>query len=243
MPIPDDVGTLDAVATGKMDNVLRGALRKLLDSEGVDPLAYSLDGHTRDECLILEPEPGGWCVYYSERGGRSGPEHYATEDDACDEMARMLLADRGNRYVLIVGPLPPDEADVGFDTWLREHGFDRSALRPDDYRVDNPILRAGEQRMTPRRMVEKRSPATVIVGIIATGCTRPIGRTLDTSRPVCAALRAILRPVFNSRDACGPAPVSAVPVGASVEVAPSRSRRGSGARRRPTRRVARRSPR
>lgn len=124
--------------------MIRERLRQLLDREGVDPGAYSLDGERRDECLILEIQPGGWCVYYSERGLRSGEMHFETEDEACDEMARLLLADRGNRYVLVVGPLPPEEADEAFDLWLGEHGFVRSELPPDDILVDNPVLRAGE---------------------------------------------------------------------------------------------------
>lgn len=126
-------------------DVNRTGLCELLDREGVDPDAYSVDGARRNECLILEVEPGGWCVYYSERGLRSGEQHFDTEDEACEEMAQMLLRDQSNRYVLVVGPLEPDAADEAFGAWLSGHGFNRESLRRDDWRVDNPVLRAGEQ--------------------------------------------------------------------------------------------------
>jgi len=128
-----------------MSTMNRTGLHELLDREGVDPDAYSLEGARRDECLILEVGAGGWCVYYSERGLRSGERHFETEDDACEEMAQMLLRDHGNRYQLVVGPLEPDAADRAFDLWLAEHDFRAETLRPDDVRVDNPVLRAGEQ--------------------------------------------------------------------------------------------------
>jgi hypothetical protein len=93
----------------------------------------------------LEIEEGGWCVYYAERGLRSGEKHFETEHDACESMAQSLLADRTNRYVLVVGPLPAPDADAAFDLWLTDHQLTKSNLEPDAVRVDNPILRPGEQ--------------------------------------------------------------------------------------------------
>src|SRR3954447_22643072 len=46
-------------------------LRRLLDAEGIDPCAYSLDGGLPDEAYVLEHRPGCWVVYYSERGLRT----------------------------------------------------------------------------------------------------------------------------------------------------------------------------
>ena len=69
----------------------------MLASERVSPDAFSLHGAVPDECLCLLPEPGGWVVFYAERGGRSNPQHFDTESEACDFMASRLLPDAGNR--------------------------------------------------------------------------------------------------------------------------------------------------
>jgi hypothetical protein len=75
----------------------RADLEQLLSQERVRPDAYSLYGEVPDECLCLLPEPGGWTVFYSERGERTGPRHFETEAEACDFIAMRLLADPGNR--------------------------------------------------------------------------------------------------------------------------------------------------
>lgn len=75
----------------------RRRLENLLISEGVNPDAYSLTGEVPDECLCVLPELGGWSVFYSERGGRTGHTRFEAEDEACDFMALRLLADPGNR--------------------------------------------------------------------------------------------------------------------------------------------------
>lgn len=77
--------------------MMRAELQQLLDRERVRPDAYSLYGQVPDECLCLLPEPGGWTVFYSERGGRTAPRHFETEGEASDFMASRLLADSGNR--------------------------------------------------------------------------------------------------------------------------------------------------
>jgi hypothetical protein len=76
----------------------RRSLRELLEAEGVRDDAYSLDGD-RDESMCLEPITGGWAVYYSERGLRSGERRFATEDEACQFLAARLLADPSNRVM------------------------------------------------------------------------------------------------------------------------------------------------
>jgi hypothetical protein len=77
--------------------VTRTELERLLIQEHVRSDAYSLYGDIPDECLCLVPETGGWLVFYSERGGRTGGRHFETESEACDFMAMRLLADAGNR--------------------------------------------------------------------------------------------------------------------------------------------------
>lgn len=74
----------------------RRSLRELLGAEHVREDAYSLDGD-RDESMCLEPVTGGWAVYYSERGLRSGERRFETEDEACQFLAARLLADPSNR--------------------------------------------------------------------------------------------------------------------------------------------------
>jgi len=58
---------------------------------------YALDGGSPDEALCLQPGQGGWIVFYSERGGRTGERWFETEHEACDFMANRLLGDSGNR--------------------------------------------------------------------------------------------------------------------------------------------------
>ena len=48
----------------------RVSLKDLLDRERVRPDAYALDRDAQDEALCLQPNEGGWIVFYSERGNR-----------------------------------------------------------------------------------------------------------------------------------------------------------------------------
>jgi len=77
--------------------VNRQSLTALLTAEHVRADAYSIDGSVKDEALCLVAGAGGWFVFYSERGLRSGERKFETEDDACDFLARRLLADPSNR--------------------------------------------------------------------------------------------------------------------------------------------------
>jgi hypothetical protein len=54
--------------------MMRAELRRLLNHEHVRPDSYSLYGEVPDECLCVLPEPGGWVVFYSERGERTFSE-------------------------------------------------------------------------------------------------------------------------------------------------------------------------
>jgi hypothetical protein len=72
-------------------------LRRVLDVEGVDPDAYSLTGGAPSETYVLEPGPGRWSVFYSERGLRTGEAVFHTEDDACRHLLDLLLRDPTTR--------------------------------------------------------------------------------------------------------------------------------------------------
>jgi hypothetical protein len=65
--------------------------------EKVRPDAYSFEGGFPSERYVLDVEPGGWVVYYSERGERVGESHFETEDEACSELLMRLLKDRSTR--------------------------------------------------------------------------------------------------------------------------------------------------
>lgn len=69
-------------------------LKEALEKAGLDTYFASLEGEIRDECLILErPKSGGWCVYYSERGQRTGEHWFTTEDEACQFIFNRLSRD------------------------------------------------------------------------------------------------------------------------------------------------------
>lgn len=75
----------------------RDDLRETLAAEGVNPQSYRLNGEHADETYILEPEPIGWAVYYSERGLRSGERLFADEDAACAHLLGVILRDSTTR--------------------------------------------------------------------------------------------------------------------------------------------------
>jgi hypothetical protein len=60
-------------------------------SAGVPDWFYVTDGGLgTGECVGIEPVPGGWSVYYSERGGKSPLEQCADEDAACRALLRRV---------------------------------------------------------------------------------------------------------------------------------------------------------
>jgi hypothetical protein len=77
--------------------VTRQELVDLLYAEGIDPNAYSLRGGMPDEKLCVERSKGGWAVYYSERGLRSGECWFPTEDEACEDFWHRLARDPTTR--------------------------------------------------------------------------------------------------------------------------------------------------
>lgn len=77
--------------------VNRDLLQKLLDKEGIDPSAYSLDGGSPFEAYVLEERAPSWTVYYSERGLRSGEVEFESEDEACSYLLELVLRDPTTR--------------------------------------------------------------------------------------------------------------------------------------------------
>ncbi len=66
-------------------------LEERLRSAGVADYLYVTDGGLGSgECYGIEPVPGGWSIYYSERGRKSPLESHATEDAACRAFLRHL---------------------------------------------------------------------------------------------------------------------------------------------------------
>ena len=95
------------------------------------------------ETYVLSITPGGWTVYYSERGLESGRRDFDTEDAACEHLLGLLGRDDTVHFQMVIGPGPADEADSKFRAWSERHGL---ALAEHDLRVDNPILRQGKIR-------------------------------------------------------------------------------------------------
>jgi hypothetical protein len=77
--------------------VNRQRLRELAASEHIREDAYSLEGGLPFERYVLSVVEGGWAVYYSERGERTGLEMFETEDEACSHLLELLLRDSTTR--------------------------------------------------------------------------------------------------------------------------------------------------
>ena len=75
----------------------RTQLQQAFESENVDPRAYDFSGSNIGEQYVLEPRPGGWSVYYSERGGKNDETFFDTEDEACHELMNRVLKDPTTR--------------------------------------------------------------------------------------------------------------------------------------------------
>ena len=119
----------------------RQELTEILRREGINPDAYALDGGHDGERYVIDVRPGGWAVYYSERGLESGRRDFETEDEACRYLLALLRDDPTTHFHLVVGPLPPDEADAAFREWLNSAGL--TGIDDSDWKMDNPTLTAG----------------------------------------------------------------------------------------------------
>jgi hypothetical protein len=69
----------------------------LAEREGIRPTTFGLEGGLPPERYVLSMEEGGWAVYYSERGLRTGERRFETEDEACRYLWRLLVEDPTTR--------------------------------------------------------------------------------------------------------------------------------------------------
>lgn len=66
-------------------------IRNRLRRAAVPDWFYVTDGGLgAGECVGIEQVPGGWSIYYSERGHKSPLEQYADEESACRAMLRQV---------------------------------------------------------------------------------------------------------------------------------------------------------
>ncbi len=66
-------------------------LRQELVKKNIPADFYSLDGGLPNEAYCLDQGAGGWEVYYSERGQKTGVKIFDAESEACDYFYQSLL--------------------------------------------------------------------------------------------------------------------------------------------------------
>jgi hypothetical protein len=76
--------------------VNRDDLRLAAALEGISESSCSL-GEDHNESYCLGIAPGGWSVWYSERGRRNNELFYETEDEACSDLLLRLVNDPTTR--------------------------------------------------------------------------------------------------------------------------------------------------
>ena len=70
--------------------------------------SFSLDGGESSEALCLDYDKGKWWVYYSERGLKTGPKAFESEDAACAHFLDAMRSDPATRIGYSSGfSLPP----------------------------------------------------------------------------------------------------------------------------------------
>ncbi len=130
--------------SGKVNDVNRHDLAEILRNEGINPDTYALDGGHPDERYVIDAQPGGWHVFYSERGLESGRRDFDTEDEACRHLLLLLRNDPTAHFHMVVGPLPAAEADAAFELWKK--AADLVDIDAADIRIDNPVCGDGPLR-------------------------------------------------------------------------------------------------
>ena len=65
-------------------------VREIVESAGIDPTYYSLDGE-RHEALCLLAAGQTWQVFLSERGQRHEWRSFGSEDEACTYFLKRLV--------------------------------------------------------------------------------------------------------------------------------------------------------
>jgi hypothetical protein len=122
----------------------RARLAEVLAANNVSERAYDLSGAHKHDAVVLDDRPEGWVVFYSERGGENVLARYETEADACSDLLTRLLRDEHNRFDLVAGPAPPDDADAAFASWLDDHDLTLGDLARDELRMQDSPWVAGQ---------------------------------------------------------------------------------------------------
>lgn len=122
----------------------RESLAALLDREGIHECAYSLYGSHTSDAFVMDQRPQGWVVFYSERGEECGLRLHPDEAGACLDLLQRVWDDEPNRFAVVAGPAPPDQADQEFGRWLHGHGLTRRDLADADWRMDDSPWEAGQ---------------------------------------------------------------------------------------------------
>ena len=77
----------------------RQQLGDILHREGINPNTYALDGGHPSERYVLDIRPGGWAVYYSERGLESERREFDSKDEACNYLLDKLRSDPTTHFI------------------------------------------------------------------------------------------------------------------------------------------------
>jgi hypothetical protein len=122
----------------------RGSLADLLDREGIRERAYSLFGAHKDDAIVMDHRPDGWVVFYTERGHESDLRRHQDEAAACLDLLDRVWNVEMNRFALVAGPAPLDQADREFARWLHARGLRRTDLADADVRTQDTPRVGGE---------------------------------------------------------------------------------------------------
>ena len=109
----------------------RRDLKALLDNEGVAEDSYTFDGGHPAETYVLSVVPGGWTVYYSERGpetasGRMRLRHRRRGLQAPAQPP--ATRPQSVHFHLVIGPLPAEDADAEFQAWRARNSVTASPV-------------------------------------------------------------------------------------------------------------------
>jgi len=63
---------------------------RLIAAAGLGPGMVSLYGAHDNDHLVIDNRPGGWVVFYTERGGEFDLQQHPTEDAACRDLLQRL---------------------------------------------------------------------------------------------------------------------------------------------------------
>ncbi|MCW0350872.1 hypothetical protein NB701_004234 [Pantoea ananatis] len=84
-----DSGHLKEIKKSKENLVDKEELIKNLNKLSIPNDSYSI-GSIEDETLCMIFDDLMWCIFYSERGHRTEPEYFASENDACHAFIKRI---------------------------------------------------------------------------------------------------------------------------------------------------------